>query len=123
MSAPRVPVTRPPALADLESEHANDHVDHTFDKEASASEPLERAEAIHQLMVGRICHEVPFVSVCSSQFSEPGSGHGPTAKFMAEGNDLAELSLPRAAFECHRNVVGRVHANAINVASLDPAVP
>ena len=40
---------------DLKGKHADDHVEHTFYKEARAGEPLKRAETVHGFMVGRIC--------------------------------------------------------------------
>jgi hypothetical protein len=36
---------------DLEGQRADDHVEHTFHKEAHAGEPLDRAEAVHGSIV------------------------------------------------------------------------
>ena len=39
---------------DLEGQRADDHVKHTFHKEAHPGEPLERAETVHRSMVRRM---------------------------------------------------------------------
>jgi hypothetical protein len=48
---------------DLEGKRADDHVEHTFHKEAPSGEPLDRAETVHGFMV------LPF----SCEIDEPPS--------------------------------------------------